>query len=100
MTLCAVLGFCSRHLRAADGPARRYLNEAIFPVYLAHQTVLVIAAFLITPLLWPALVEAPVLVALTFGVSVALYEIVRRIGPLRPLWGLRPLTDPKPGAAP
>lgn len=99
MTLCAVLGFCSRHLRDADGPVRRYLNEAIFPVYLAHQTVLVIAAFLITPLAWPVIAEAPVLIALTFGVSAVIYEIVRRIGPLRPLWGLRPLPRPAGAAA-
>jgi glucans biosynthesis protein C len=89
-TICAVLGFGSRHLRRADGPALRYLTDAVFPCYLAHQTLLVIAAHLLIPLGLPVGVEAGLLVLITLGGSLAVYEIVRRSGPLRPLWGLRP----------
>jgi hypothetical protein len=89
-TICAVLGFGSRHLRSADGPALRYLTDAVFPCYLAHQTLLVIAAHLLKPRGLPVGVEASLLVLITLGGSLAVYEIVRRSGPLRPLWGLRP----------
>ena len=89
-TICAVLGFGSRHLRRADGPALRYLTDAVFPCYLAHQTLLVIAAHLLIPLGLPVGVEAGLLVLITLGGSLAVYETVRRSGPLRPLWGLRP----------
>lgn len=89
-TICAVLGFGSRHLRGADGPALRYLTDAVFPCYLAHQTLLVIAAHLLKPLGLPVGAEASLLVGITLGGSLAVYEIVRRIDFLRPLWGLRP----------
>ena len=39
---------------------------------------------------WPVGVEAGLLVLITLGGSLAVYEIVRRSGTLRPLWGLRP----------
>ena len=89
-TICAVLGLGSRLLRNADGPALRYLTDAVFPCYLAHQTLLVIAAHLLKPLGLPVEAEAGLLVLITLGGSLAVYEIVRRIPPLRPLWGLRP----------
>jgi peptidoglycan/LPS O-acetylase OafA/YrhL len=89
-TICAVLGFGSRHLRSADGPALRYLTDAVFPCYLAHQTLLVIAAHLLKPHGLPVGAEAGLLVLITLGGSFAVYEIVRRIDLLRPLWGLRP----------
>jgi hypothetical protein len=89
-TICTVLGFGSRYLRGADGPALRYLTDAVFPCYLAHQTLLVIAAHLLKPLGLPVGAEAGLLILITLGGSLVVYEIVRRIDILRPLWGLRP----------
>ncbi len=90
-TICAVLGFGSRLLRGADGPVLRYLTDAVFPCYLAHQTLLVIAAHILKPHGLPVGIEASLLVLITLGGSLAVYEVVRRIGVLRPLWGLRPV---------
>lgn len=89
-TIGAVLGFASRHIRHADGPLLRYLTDAVFPCYLAHQTLLVIFAYTLEPYAMPAEVEAPLLVMLTLGGSLAVYEVVRRVDWLRPLWGLKP----------
>ena len=89
-TICAVLGFGSRSLRGADGPALRYLTDAVFPCYLAHQTLLVIAAHVTKPWGLPAGIEAALLATFTLGGSLLVYEIVRRIPWIRPLWGLRP----------
>jgi surface polysaccharide O-acyltransferase-like enzyme len=89
--IVAILGFASRHLRNASTPALRYLNEAVFPCYLAHQTLLVLAVWLIRPYRLPAAIEVAVLIAVTFGGSLAIYEAVRRIPPIRPLWGLKPV---------
>ena len=86
----AVLGFASRHIRAADGPVLRYLTDAVFPCYLAHQTLLVIGAHLLKPLTLPPLLESGLLVLVTLGGSLAVYEAVRRMGPIRLLWGLKP----------
>lgn len=89
-TIGAVLGFASKHIRRADGPLLRYLTDAVFPCYLAHQTLLVIFVAALEPLAMPAEVEAPLLVMLTLGGSLAVYEAVRRVDWLRPLWGLKP----------
>ncbi|MBW8812057.1 MAG: acyltransferase family protein [Caulobacterales bacterium] len=88
--IVAILGFASRHLRHASSSRLRYLNEAVFPCYLAHQTVLVLAVWLIRPAQLPAPAEALFLVAVTFAGSLLVYEAVRRAPPLRPLWGLKP----------
>jgi surface polysaccharide O-acyltransferase-like enzyme len=103
-TIAAILGFGSRHLRRADSPTLRYLNQAIFPCYLIHQTLLVAAGFLLLPVGMPLWLEAPVLIAITLGGSLAVYEIVRRIDWIRPLWGLKRLktrgaVSPMPAAA-
>ena len=95
--IAAILGFGSRHLRQADGPVLRYLTDAVFPCYLAHQTILVAAVWFIRPAQLPALPEALALVAITFGGSLLVYEIARRIPALRPWWGLKPVTQtPRP----
>ncbi len=98
-TVCAALGFASRHLRGADSGLKRYLNDAIFPVYMAHQTILVFALFLLAPRGLPVWLEAPLFIIITFASSLAVYEAVRRIGLIRPLWGLKPL-GPKPAPEP
>lgn len=89
-TICTILGFGSKHLRNADGPVLRYLTDAVFPCYLAHQTILVIAAYVLKPYELDLWFEAPLLMLVTLGGSLAIYEIVKRIDIIRPLWGLRP----------
>ena len=89
--IAAVLGFGSRHLRAASSPVLTYLNDAVFTCYLAHQTLLVAAVWVVRPARLPSFVEAPLLVLMTLGGSLLVYEVVRRVPLLRPIWGLRPL---------
>lgn len=96
LTIAAILGYGSALLRRADGPLLRYLTDAVFPCYLAHQTILVVAAYLVKDWGLPAVPEALLLLSVTLGGSVAVYEIVRRLGPLRPLWGLK--RRPRPAA--
>jgi hypothetical membrane protein/peptidoglycan/LPS O-acetylase OafA/YrhL len=100
--MVAILGFASLHLRKASGPVLSYLNEAVFPLYLAHQTLLVVALWWVRPAGLPVWLEAPILVAFTLGGSLLVYECVRRVGLLRPIWGLRPVPHvpalPHPGA--
>jgi glucan biosynthesis protein C len=87
LAIAAVLGFAHRHLRI-DNPARRYLTTAIFPIYILHQTVIVVTAHALKPAnLYPP-VEALLLVLVTVALCFMSYEIIRRIQPLRPLFGL------------
>jgi len=94
-TIGTILGFASAHIRKADGPLLRYLTDAVFPCYLAHQTLLVIAVWVLKPLQLPVGLEALLFLVFTLGGSLLVYEIVRRIGPLRPLWGLKPFSGAK-----
>ena len=93
--ITAILGFASLHLRQASGPVLAYLNNAVFPLYLAHQTLLVMALWWIRPAELPLWIEASILIGFTLGGSLVIYETVRRVPFLRPLWGLRPLQTPK-----
>ena len=87
--IVAALGF-ARQWNPADSRARRYLTEAIFPFYIVHQTAIVLLAHFMKPLGLRPLVEGPLLVAATAATCVASFELVRRVGWLRPLFGLAP----------
>ncbi|HEY5803774.1 MAG TPA: acyltransferase family protein [Lysobacter sp.] len=86
--ITAIFGFAYR-FRHADNAALRYLTPAVFPIYILHQTVIVVAAYWLKPLDIALLVEGPLLVVLTFAVCFGGYEVVRRVGVLRPLFGLK-----------
>jgi surface polysaccharide O-acyltransferase-like enzyme len=85
--IVAACGCARRHLNA-DGPARRYLTEAVFPLYIAHQTLIVVLAHALKPLGIAPGLEALLLMVLTAGGCFALFELVRRVPLLRPLFGL------------
>jgi hypothetical protein len=87
LAIVAILGFARRHLNQ-DNAARRYLTAAIFPVYILHQTVIVVAAHALQPVgLDPAL-EGALLVLVTVAMCFLGYEAIRRVTVLRPLFGL------------
>jgi glucans biosynthesis protein C len=87
-SILAILGFGRLWLNH-DGPARRYLTDAIFPFYIVHQTAIVIYAHNLQALKLPVAIEAAVLIAATISTCFISYEIVRRISFLRPLFGLK-----------
>lgn len=60
----------------------------MFPVYIVHQSLIVVLAHAIKPAHVAPAVEGPVLIILTIGFSFAIFEIVRRVPVLRPLFGL------------
>jgi peptidoglycan/LPS O-acetylase OafA/YrhL len=83
--IVAAIGFAHRHLRDADGPARRMLTQAIFPFYLIHQTLIVAAGYHLDRLHLPIALEAALLVSLTALGCWLFYELGRRIPWLR-IW--------------
>ena len=87
-SIAAILGFAC-HFAPGDSKALRYLTPAVFPVYILHQTVIVVAAYNLRPLDIKPLFEGPLLVVLTFAVCFGAYEIIRRAAWMRPLFGLR-----------
>jgi glucans biosynthesis protein C len=87
LAIAAVVGFAHRHL-SHDNPARRYLTSAIFPVYILHQTVIVVVAHALKPSQVYAPVEGLLLVLVTITTCFLGYEAIRRVRVLRPLFGL------------
>lgn len=94
--IVAILGF-ARAWAPGDSRALRYLAAAVFPVYILHQTVIVVLAHNLQPLALAPAVEGPLLAAATFAVCLAGYEAVRRVAWLRPLFGLKALPRSEPG---
>jgi glucans biosynthesis protein C len=86
--LVAAVGFAARHLDR-DAPVRRYLTDAVFPLYVLHQTVIIVLAHAIAGwrLTWTT--EAPLLLIGTFALSFLGVELGRRMNWLRPYVGMR-----------
>ena len=95
LAIVAVLGFAHRHL-VHDSAARRYLTTAIFPVYILHQTVIVVCAHALKPAHLNPLVEGPLLILVTASTCFMSYEVIRRVSLLRPLFGLAPAAAAPP----
>ena len=83
--IVAAIGFAHRHLRTHDGPMRRILTAAVFPFYLIHQTIIVVAGHYLNELHLPVAMEAMLLIVITFAGCWLFYDIGRRIPFLR-IW--------------
>lgn len=86
--IAAIFGFV-RGIAFADSPALRYLREAVFPIYILHQTIIVVLAHNAQPLRLHPGIEGPLLVLATFALCFLGFELVRRVPWLRPLFGLK-----------
>lgn len=86
--ILAALGFAAAHLNQ-DSPALKRLCPAVYPVYILHLPVQLALASVLFPLNAPALLKLILLASGTFATSWALYEIIRRIPFLRPLFGMK-----------
>ncbi|GGC16665.1 acyltransferase [Novosphingobium endophyticum] len=82
-----------------DAPWRATLAEAVFPVYIAHQTIMVIVSYWLRDKGLTALPEFLLLCGSVAVGSWLFYLIGREIGPLRPLIGLKRQRVPKRGPA-
>ena len=88
--LFAILAFAARFLNTST-PLLAYATDAILPVYLIHQTTLVLAGDALIPLQFPAAMEFLLLLASALILPLALYHfLVRPFTPLRLAFGLRP----------
>lgn len=87
-TIMAALGWARRLVRRG-GPILARLSEAVFPLYIAHQTLIVLTWAALQPLRLSPGVEAAIVLVGTFGGSWVFYEMGRRAGPLRPSFGLK-----------
>lgn len=85
--IVAVLAFGFRHLNR-DHALRGYLTQAVFPIYLVHQTVIMLLAKAMAPLHWAPGPEAVVLVAGTLLAGIVVFECARRVPRIGPWFGV------------
>jgi len=88
--IVAAVGFARVHLNR-DHRWRATLAESVFPVYIAHQTLIILFAMALRPLHWAPALEGPLLAALTLATSFGVYLAVRRVSWLRTAFGLNAL---------
>ncbi|PSK89618.1 acyltransferase-like protein [Murinocardiopsis flavida] len=86
-TLLAILGYGRRYL-SGGSTFDTYFNPAALPVYILHQTYLVIAAYYIIQFADSGPAPFILIMISSFGLSIASYAAIRRIRPLRVAFGL------------
>ncbi|HEY4560805.1 MAG TPA: acyltransferase, partial [Lysobacter sp.] len=87
-SLCAVLGW-SKALLDRPWTWLGWANEAVYPWYVLHQSLIVLIAYWLIPLRLPLGVEALVVLAGTVIGCWAGFAVIRRVPLLRPLFGLK-----------
>ncbi len=74
----AALALGGKYLnRKSDGVAR--LNQWVFPVYVLHQTIIIAAAYIISPLNLTTAFKVTLTLALTFGLCGAAVKLMRHV---------------------
>lgn len=86
----AWLGLAQKHLRFTNR-FLAYAVEAMLPVYILHQAVIVGVAFYVVQWQVPMPAKYLVILAASLGLTAVLYEfVVRRLSLLRLMFGMRP----------
>lgn len=86
--ILTVLAFGSKYLNK-KGKALSYLSQAAYPVYILHMIFLYLGSMVIFPLSISAPLKFLMLTIFTILGCFGTYEVIRRIGLLRPLFGLK-----------
>lgn len=85
----AIFGLAYKYLNH-PGKVLKYLSEAVYPIYIIHMVFLYLGSYLLMPLLIPAGFKLLMVIAFTGIGCFTFYELlIRRIGFLRPLFGLK-----------
>lgn len=84
----AILGLGFRFLNRSSSKLS-YLNDAVYPFYILHQTVIIAFAFELSSFKLGGAMESLLVISMTFIILLLSYELIRRTNLLRPLFGLK-----------
>lgn len=91
--LLTCLGYAGRYLQR-PGRLLTYLNNAVYPLFCLHLTIIVALEYVIVPLDWSIAAKYLAVTTGTIVLALGSYELIwRRVAWLRPLVGLKPLQD-------
>lgn len=84
----ALLGYAAEYLNKPS-PRLSYLNDAVLPYYILHQSIIVVLAYWLASFQLGPVLEPLIIIVATFSGCIVGYEIIRRVKLLRPLFGLK-----------
>jgi len=86
--ILAVFGYGAKYLNKASR-VLDYRNEAVYPFYIIHYTIIVLLGFWLMNNPMPIFLKFVIMFVGTFGGSLLFFEIIKRVRLLRPLFGLK-----------
>ena len=86
--MLTVLGYGAIYLNH-QSKALTYLKDAVYPVYILHMPLQSLLSYLIIPTKIPLLLKLSLLIIGTLSCSIFLYEIIKRMNWIRPIFGLK-----------
>lgn len=87
--LMTFMGFGRQHLSFSN-PLLRWARDASYPVYILHQTVIIGIAYFVIQQPWSPWAKYWLVLVATLIACVLMYEVIRRVAPLRLVFGMRP----------
>ena len=86
--MLAIFGYGSIYLNHQSN-ALEYLKDAVYPIYILHMPLQSFLSYLIMPTNIPLLLKLNILIIGTLSCSIFLYEIIKRMNWIRPIFGLK-----------
>ncbi len=87
-----VLALAYKYLNKKS-PLLNYFNDAVYPFYILHQTIIIVLAYNLAPMDLGPIIEPISVILLTILLCFICFEIIRRIDILKPLFGVRIKTN-------
>ena len=88
--LFSILGY-SKFIFSKSNKVLHYANESVYPLYILHQTIMIIFGYYIIQFDWGVYTKFFVVLFITFGGSFLFYELfIKRFKIMRLLFGMKP----------
>ncbi len=88
LIILALMGLADTYLNK-PAPALNYLNRASFPVYVLHQSVMMVVAYFVVATGFSPAVKFLAIMIGTLALSLLFYELFRHIAPMRFILGIK-----------
>jgi glucan biosynthesis protein C len=86
--ILAIIAFGSIFLNFSNR-LLKYASQAVLPVYILHQTIIVVAGYYVIQLETGVMPKYFLVVLTTLAISLAIYEVARRTNVTRFLFGMK-----------
>jgi hypothetical protein len=83
-----VLALAYKYLNKKS-PLLNYFNDAVYPFYILHQTIIIVLAYNFAPMALGPIIEPILVILLTISLCFICFEIIRRVDILKPLFGVK-----------